>query len=301
MTETDQVRFHAGHVALVGRPNVGKSTLLNAAVGAHIAVVSPRPQTTRQRVLGVVTEDHWQIAFVDTPGLLSRPSHAMDRHMHRGVQATLDEVDMVCLVVEAMRLSDDDRFMVRQVQASGRPYSLVVNKIDLHKHREKLLPYLKTISELADFEQVHLVSAERQDGVRGWLQDLAKRLPVSPPLYDADTLTDRSERFLAGELVREQLMRQLRDEIPYATAVVTEKFELDGSLRRIAATIWVGQERHKGIVIGRGGERLKQVGTSARRAMETLFDGPVHLELWVKVRRDWVEDEAALRELGLNS
>lgn len=292
--------FRAGHVALVGRPNVGKSTLLNAAVGAHIAVVSPRPQTTRQRVLGVVTEDNWQIAFVDTPGLLSRPGHALDRHMHRGVQAVLDEVDMVCLVVEALRLTDDDRFVLKQVLASGRPVSLVVNKIDLHRQREKLLPFLKTISELADFEQVHLLSAERKDGIRVWLRDLARKLPISPILYDAETLTDRSERFLAGELVREQLMRQLRDEIPYATAVVTERFEQDGDLRRIGATIWVGREGHKGIVIGRGGERLKSVGTSARLAMEALFDGPVHLELWVKVRPDWVEDESALRELGLN-
>jgi len=298
---TEAKPFRAGHVALVGRPNVGKSTLLNAAVGAHIAVVSPRPQTTRQRVLGVVTEDNWQIAFVDTPGLLSRPSHAMDRHMHRGVQSTLDEVDMVCLVIEALKLTDDDRFVLKQAQASGRPVSLVVNKIDLHKQRERLLPFLKTVSELADFEQVHLVSAQRNSGIRDWLGGIGKQLPEREPLYDADTLTDRSERFLAGELVREQLMRQLRDEIPYATAVITEKFEMDGKLRRIAATIWVGRDGHKGIVIGRGGERLKSVGTSARMAMESLFDGPVHLELWVKVRPDWVEDESALRELGLNT
>ncbi len=297
---TEQTAFRAGHVALVGRPNVGKSTLLNAAVGAHIAVVSPRPQTTRQRVIGVVTEDHWQIAFVDTPGLLSRPGHAMDRHMHRGVQSTLDQVDLVCLVVEAMRLTDDDRFVLKQVQASGRPVALVINKIDLHKHREKLLPYLKTISELADFAQVHLVSAERNDGVHSWLNGLAKQLPEQPALYDADTLTDRSERFLAGELVREQLMRQLRDEIPYATAVMVEKFEIEGERRRIAATIWVGRDSHKGIVIGKGGERLKSVGTSARLAMQALFDGPVHLDLWVKVRPDWVEDESALRELGFD-
>lgn len=293
--------FRAGHVALVGRPNVGKSTLLNAAVGAHIAVVSPRPQTTRQRVLGVVTEESWQIAFVDTPGLLARPSHAMDRHMHRGVQSTLDEVDSVCLVIEALRLKDDDRFVLKQVQASGRPVSLVVNKIDLHKQRERLLPFLQKVSELADFEQVHLVSAQRSDGIQSWLNGLSKQLPERDPLYDAETLTDRSERFLAGELVREQLMRQLRDEIPYATAVIVEKFEVEGKMRHIAATIWVGRDGHKGIVIGRGGERLKSVGTSARLAMESLFDGPVNLELWVKVRPDWVEDESALRELGLNT
>ncbi|MCB1642156.1 MAG: GTPase Era [Xanthomonadales bacterium] len=291
--------FHAGHVALVGRPNVGKSTLLNAAVGAHIAIVSPRPQTTRQRTLGVVTGDDFQIAFVDTPGLSAQQGKALDRRMHGAVQAALEQVDLACLVIEAGRLEEGDRFVLAQVLRSQRPVSLVVNKIDRIQPRERLLPYLAEVSKLADFRSVHLVAANKRDGLKAWLSDLGQQLPVQPPLYDADTLTDRSERFLAAELVREQLMRQLHDEIPYGIAVITEAFEVADGMRRIQATIWVNRDSHKGIVIGQRGEQLKSVGSAARVAMEALFDGRVHLELWVKVRPQWADDEAALHELGL--
>jgi GTPase len=291
--------FHAGHVALVGRPNVGKSTLINAAVGAHIAIVSPRPQTTRQRTLGVVTTADWQIAFVDTPGLSPQRGKALERHMHGAVQAALEEVDLACLVVEAMRFDEADRFVLDQIRRSGRAMSLVVNKVDRIQPRSRLLPFLAQMGQLADFRAVHLLAARTGDGVAAWLDGTGKQLPEQAPLYDADTLTDRSERFLAAELVREQLMKQLREEVPYGVAVVTEGFEVEGELRRIQATVWVARDSHKGIVIGQRGEQLKAIGTAARMAMESLFGGRVHLEIWVKVRPLWADDEAALRELGV--
>lgn len=291
--------FRAGHVALVGRPNVGKSTLINAAVGAHIAIVSPRPQTTRQRTLGVVTSEEWQIAFVDTPGLSQQQGRALERRLHGAVQAALEQVDLVCLVIEAQRLEAADRFVLDQVQRSGRPVSLVVNKVDRVQPRSRLLPFLGEVGKLADFRAVHLLAARSGDGIAQWLEATGRLLPEQPPLYDADTLTDRSERFLAAELVREQLMRQLHDEIPFGVAVITEAFEVEEGMRRIRATIWVNRDSHKGIVIGQGGEQLKAIGSAARVAMESLFDGRVHLELWVKVRPRWAEDESALHELGL--
>jgi GTP-binding protein Era len=291
--------FRAGHVALIGRPNVGKSSLLNAFSGAHLGAVSPKPHTTRQLVLGVRTFDDAQIAFVDTPGLQrSRPSaihKAMDRALDRGMH-----VDMIVLVVEAGTFNAGDQAALDRAKASGRPIAVIVNKVDQIKNKSALLPYVDRLSKQHEFVAILLVSARKLVGIEDGLRRLAALLPTQEALYPADTLTDRSERFLAAEFVREQLMRQLGDEVPYACGVEIEGFSIEGTLRRIQATIWVERDGQKAIVIGEGGQQLKHIGTKARENMEALFDGRVHLELWVKVRADWTDNERALAQLGFD-
>lgn len=298
MSETQAYR--AGHAALVGRPNVGKSSLLNVFVGAHLGAVSNKPHTTRQSVIGVRTFEHAQIAFVDTPGMQQRRPTAVHRAMERAVEQAFVDVELIALVVEAGIWKGGDSDALARAQQSGRPIALLINKVDLVKDKQQLLPYIAKVAAKHDFVSVLLVGARKEQGTEEACRRLAGLLPERPALYDPDTLTDRSERFLAGELIREQLMRQLGAEVPYACAVEIEQFETEGNLRRMAATIWVEREGQKAIVIGDGGARLKQVGTAAREAMEALFGGRVHVEIWVKVRADWSDDERSLRQLGLN-
>lgn len=290
--------FRSGHVALVGRPNVGKSSLLNALVGERLCIVSPKPQTTRHRVLGVVTRADGQIGYLDTPGMHAGKGHALNRQLNRTAQATLTDADVCVLVIEALRYTGEDRAVANAVAAAGRPCLLAVNKIDTVKDKSALLPFVAERAAEHDYCGVFLVSARRRDGLDALQTAIIDALPAQAALYDADTLTDRSERFLAAELVREQLMRRLGQELPYATTVEIERFELEGRLRRIHAAIWVERDSQKAIVIGEKGERLREIGTQARLAMERLFDGKVYLELWVKVRAGWSDDERALRELG---
>lgn len=290
--------FRSGHVALVGRPNVGKSSLLNALVGQRLCIVSPKPQTTRHRILGVVTRPDGQIGYLDTPGLHGGGGSALNRQLNRTAQATLAGADVCVHVVEAGRWSAEDEAVGKALAGAGVPCLLAVNKIDLVKDKSTLLPWLAQFGDAAHLSGVFLVSARRRDGLDRLEAAIVQALPVQAPLYDDDTLTDRSERFLAAELVREQVMRQLGQELPYATTVEIEQFALEGRLRRIHAAIWVERDGQKAIVIGDKGARLKEIGTRARLAMEQLFDGKVHLELWVKVRRGWSDDERALRDLG---
>lgn len=290
--------FRSGHVALVGRPNVGKSSLLNALVGQRLCIVSPKPQTTRHRILGVVTRPDGQIGYLDTPGLHGGGGSALNRQLNRTAQATLAGADVCVHVVEAGRWSAEDEAVGKALAGAGVPCLLAVNKIDLVKDKSTLLPWLAQYGDAAHLSGVFLVSARRRDGLDRLEGAIVQALPVQAPLYDDDTLTDRSERFLAAELVREQVMRQLGQELPYATTVEIEQFALEGRLRRIHAAIWVERDGQKAIVIGDKGARLKEIGTRARLAMEQLFDGKVHLELWVKVRRGWSDDERALRDLG---
>lgn len=291
---------HFGHVALLGRPNVGKSSLLNAFVGAHLVAVSDKPHTTRQNLIGVRSFEHAQIAFVDTPGLQRRRPTAVHKSMDRALAQAVDQVDLLVLVVEAGRWLEADAAALERARSTAKPIALLINKIDLVQPRSALLPYIAQVSREHDFAAVLLVSARKRQGVEDACKRLAELLPKAAPGYDPDALTDRSERHLAGELVREQLMRQLGAEVPYACAVEIEAFEQEGRLRRIAATIWVEREGQKAIVIGEGGERLKRIGSLARAAIEGLLGGKVYLKLWVKVRADWSDDERALRQLGLD-
>jgi len=297
---TSESAFRAGYAALVGRPNVGKSSLLNVFVGAHLGAVSAKPHTTRQRLLGVRTFETAQIAFVDTPGIQRRRPTAVHKAMDRAVDQAVASVDLIALVIEAGSWKQGDAAALLHAQETGLPIALIINKIDLVKDKQQLLPFLAKVSKRHDFVAILLVGARRELGTEEACKRLAALLPEREPIFDADTLTDRSERQLASEMVREQLMRQLGEEVPYACAVEIEAFAMEPDLRRIAATIWVERQGQKAIVIGDGGERLKQIGTLARQEMEKLFDGRVHIELWVKVRADWSDDERVLKQMGFD-
>ncbi|MBS7458615.1 GTPase Era [Coralloluteibacterium stylophorae] len=288
----------AGLVAVVGRPNVGKSTLVNALVGAKVSIVSPRPQTTRHRLLGIATFQDGQILLVDTPGLHSDSRRAMNRYMNRAARGALAEVQAAMLVIEAGQWREEDEAAYQVLAEARVPCVLVINKTDKVKEKGSLLPFIAKVTGGREFAAVHPIAARRQDGLRPLVASVLAQLPESPPLYGEDEITDRSERFLAGELVREQLMLRLGEEVPYSTTVEIERFEEDGNLLRIGAVIWVERDGQKPIVIGKGGERLREIGSSARRAMEHLFGRKVFLETWCRVREGWSDDEAALKQFG---
>ena len=292
----------SGHVAVIGRPNVGKSTLTNALVGAKVSIVSPRPQTTRHRLLGIATFDNGQLLLVDTPGLHrdqgKSTATAMHRWMNRAARGALEGIDAAMLVVRAGQWDEADDFAYQALHHVGVPVVLVVNQVDRLKDKTALLPYLAKVSEGREFAGVHPISALKRKGLEPLVKDLLALLPEQPAMYAEDEITDKSQRFLAGELVREQLMRQLGEELPYATTVEIERFVVDGPLLRIGAVIWVERDGQKSIVIGKGGERLREIGTKARQQMERLFDSKVFLETWVRVREGWSDDEAALRTFG---
>jgi GTPase len=288
----------AGQVAVIGRPNVGKSTLVNALVGAKVSIVSPRPQTTRHRLLGIATFPEGQLLLVDTPGIHREQKRAMNRLMNRAARGALEGVDAALLVVRAGQWVDEDTLAYDALRGAGLPVILVVNQVDTVADKTKLLPYLAKVNEGRDFAGVHPVSALKRKGLEALVKNVLSQLPEQPALYAEDEITDKSQRFLAGELVREQLMRQLGEELPYATTVEIERFVEDGALLRIGAVIWVEREGQKKIVIGKGGERLREIGSKARQQMERLFGAKVFLETWVRVREGWSDDEAALRAFG---
>ncbi len=288
--------YRCGTVALVGRPNVGKSTLLNALVGQKLSITSRKPQTTRHRIRGVLTTPAAQFVFVDTPGFQTRHRGALNRLMNRGVKGALEEVDVAVLVAEAGRFGAEDRAVLKLVPPSVRLF-LVPNKID-RIDRDALVPWLRKAAAEADFAEIVPVSAQKRKGLDELLRALARYLPQQQPLYGEDDLTDRDERFFAAELVREKLFRLLGEELPYGASVAIDKFEEAGNLRRIYASIIVDKDSHKAMVIGAKGEKLKEIGSAARADMEKLFGGKVYLEVWVKVRRGWADSESALKSLG---
>jgi GTP-binding protein Era len=290
--------FRSGHVAVVGRPNVGKSTLVNALVGHKVSIVAPKPQTTRHRILGIATGEDRQIVLIDTPGLHSAEGRAMSRQLNRTARGALGEGDVVLLVAEAARWNDEDEVVLAAAIDSGRPVVLAMNKVDLVTDKGTLLPKIAELVRRHPFAAVVPVSARQRKGLDRLADELAGLLPEAGPLYDLDDLTDRSERFLVGELIREQVMRQLHAELPYAAAVVVDTFEAGPSLTRISASILVERDGQKGIVIGAGGARLKSIGTAARLSIERLLGTRVFLELAVRVRESWSDDEVALRQLG---
>lgn len=288
-------------MAIVGRPNVGKSTLLNALVGQKVSITSRKAQTTRHRITGVRTEGDTQFVFVDTPGFQTRHGSALHRTLNRTVVASLADVDVVLFVVEAGRFGLEDAKVLALLQGGamqGKPVLLVANKVDAVHRRSELLPWLKSMGERADFAEFVPLSAKKPADVERLLGIVRPYLPAQPWFYDPEHLTDRSERFLASEIVREKLFRLTGDELPYASTVLIDRFEEDGALRRIAATIVVERDAHKAMVIGEGGERIKRIGTEARHDLERLLDAKVHIELWVKVRSGWADSEEHLRSYG---
>lgn len=305
--EINEASHRCGSVAVIGRPNVGKSTLVNALVGAKVSIVSNRPQTTRHRLLGIATLEGGQLLLVDTPGLHREQgkykASAMSRVMNRTARGAVEDVDAALMVVEAGRWDEEDALVFNVLRDSGIPVVLAVNKVDRLKDKGALLPFLAQVSEGRDFSAIHPVSALKRKGLDALARDLLALVPLAPPMYAEDEITDRSQRFLAGELVREQLMRQLGDELPYATTVEIERFAVDtsqkqGELLRIGAVIWVEREGQKPIVIGKAGTRLRDIGSKARQQMERLFGCKVFLETWVRVREGWSDDEAALKAFG---
>jgi GTP-binding protein Era len=288
----------AGFIAIVGRPNVGKSTLLNKLVGQKVSITSRKAQTTRHRVLGIRTEPEVQFVFVDTPGFQVRHGGRLNTALNRSVRQTLADVDAVLMLVEAGRLNQGDR-QVMKLLPDDRPVLLVVNKQDELKERAAMLEYLQKVSAEHAFTEIVPVSAKHGTGLDELLKTLARHLPEGEALYGEDDVTDQTERVLAAELIREKLFRLCGDEIPYATAVVIDKFEEEGNLRRIFATILVDRDSQKAIVIGKGGEKLKAISTQARQDMEKAFDARVYLEVWVKVKGGWADDVKMLKSLGI--
>lgn len=290
--------MRSGNVAVVGRPNVGKSTLVNALVGFKVSITAAKPQTTRHRILGVATRENAQFVFIDTPGMHKSEGRAINRYLNRAAKNSLSEADVVVLVTEAARWLEEDQAALELAKEHGAPIVLVMNKIDRIDRAEKLLPLLQQRGALHDFAAIVPISAEKSRGLDALEHAIEPLLPEQEPEFEADDVTDRSERFLAGELVREQVVRQLRDELPHATSVEVESFERDGDLLRIHAVIYVERDGQKSIVIGQGGEQVKRIGIFARRELEAMFDTKVHLQLWVRVRAGWSDDERALRQLG---
>ncbi|MBV8876712.1 MAG: GTPase Era [Gammaproteobacteria bacterium] len=291
--------FRSGFAALVGRPNVGKSTLLNALVGVKLSIVTPRPQTTRHRILGVVTLPDAQIAFVDTPGLHLKASRALNKAMNRTASAALADADLVVLVVEALRFTSEDELALGRIVRAGRPAIAAVNKVDRVRPRARLLPYLAELGARHGFLAIVPVSALREENIADLRATIAAHLPHSPPLYPAGELTDRSLSFRIAESIREKLTLELNQEVPYGIAVEVERLTEEQGMLSVDAAIWVDREGQKPIVIGARGERLKRVGRAARLALNALLGRRLHLNLWVKVRANWADNTRALRELGL--
>lgn len=289
----------SGFAALVGRPNVGKSTLLNALVGQKLSIVTPRPQTTRHRILGISTLPGAQIAYVDTPGLHHHGRRALNKAMNRTAASALEDADLVVLVVEALRWTAEDDLALGRVLQSGRPAIAVVNKVDRVKPRERLLPFLGELAGRHAFLAIVPVSALKHDNLEDLRRSIAAHLPLSPPLFPDNEFTDRGLPFRIAEAIREKLTLELNQEVPYGIAVEVEQLnEEDGQLV-VDAAVWVDREGQKPIVIGARGERLKRVGRSARLALNEMLARRVHLNLWVKVRENWADNARTLRELGL--
>ncbi|MCP1172931.1 GTPase Era [Ralstonia chuxiongensis] len=292
--------FRCGMVAIVGRPNVGKSTLMNALVGQKVSITSRKAQTTRHRITGIQTTDDAQFVFVDTPGFQTRHATALNRSLNRAVTSTLTSVDAVLFVVEAGRYGPDDE-KVLSLLPRETPVILIVNKVDrldAYTRAEMVAVFLQDMAQVFPFAEIVPMSAKNRDDIDRLLGIVRPYLPEGEPMYDPEALTDRSERFLAAEIVREKVFRWTGDELPYSSTVVVDKFETEGRLRRVFVTILVDRDAHKAMIIGAKGAKLKQISTEARMDMEKLFDGKVYLEVWIKVKSGWADNEAGLRAYG---
>ena len=299
MTAPESSEFRSGFAALVGRPNVGKSTLLNALVGEKLSIVTPRPQTTRHRILGVVTLPHAQIAFVDTPGLHVKATRALNKAMNRTAAAALEDADLVVLVLEALRWTSEDELVLGRIVRAAKPAIAAVNKIDRVRPRERLLPYLAELGARHSFLASVPVSALRSGNIADLRDTIAAHLPRGPALFPQGELSDRGESFRIAETIREKLTLELNQEVPYGIAVEVERMNEEEGVLTVDAAIWVDREGQKPIVIGARGERLKRVGRAARLALNEMLGRRLHLNLWVKVRENWADNARALRELGV--
>lgn len=287
-----------GFVAIVGRPNVGKSTLLNKILGQKISITSKRPQTTRHRILGIKTEKDTQIIYLDTPGLHKNSGNEMNRIMNRTAKQSLAEVDVIVFVVEGTHFNEEDEMVLEQIKRQKIPAILVVNKLDKIKNKDELLPFIAEHSQEKVFSHIIPLSAKTGQSIDQLETEIEKLMPEGHAFFPEEQITDKSERFLAAELVREKLMRSLGQELPYALTVEIEKFTKENKGLHIAALIWVEREGQKAIVIGKKGAKLKEIGTQARQDMERLFGEKIFLELWVRVKSGWSDDIRALRSLG---
>ncbi len=289
--------FRCGYIAIVGRPNVGKSTLLNHLIGQKISITSRKAQTTRHRITGIFTDAHSQFVFVDTPGFQTQFKNALNRGMNRTVSGVLRDVSVVLFVVEARHFDERDR-QVMNLLPEGLPAILVINKVDYLADKKELLPFIEKISKEREFAAIVPVSARKDKQLDTLLDAIRPYLTEGPAIYAEDEITDRSERFLAAELLREKVFRFTGEELPYSASVVIEQFEQEGRLRRIHAAILVDKEAHKSMLIGKDGAKLKEIATQARLDLEKMFDGKVFLEVFVKVRSGWADDERVLKSLG---
>lgn len=289
---------HSGLCALVGRPNVGKSTLLNALMGEKVSIVTRKPQTTRHRILGVLNRADAQAVLVDTPGLHETGKRALNRQLNRAALGALEDIDVVVFMVRGTEWQDADQRVLERLEGVEAPVILAISQVDRVRDKRQLLPHMEWLSSLREFDAVVPLSATRGENLEALEQEVIQRLPAGPPLFPAEQMTDRDLGFRLGELVREQLMLNLGEELPYTTSVQLERLEREAGMTRVAAVVWVESEGQKPIVIGQGGERLKKIGRSARLQMEHMLGERVHLELWTKVKERWTNDRQALRELG---
>ena len=289
--------FRCGYIAIVGRPNVGKSTLMNALIGAKVSITSRKAQTTRHRITGIQTSERAQFVYVDTPGFQTRHANALNKKLNRTVTDTLTASDVILFVVEAGTWGQADQ-QVLDLIPRNVPCILVINKSDRVKDKKALMPFAQQVASLFPFAAVVPVSAQLRFQLQYLQEEIEQRLPENDPVFDADDITDRSEKFLAAEIVREKVFRFVGEELPYTSTVLIEKFEQEGNLRRVFAAILVERDSHKAMLIGQKGARLKEISTQSRLDMERLFGGPVYLEIWVKVKSGWADNEAGLRAYG---
>lgn len=298
MTSSDsRDEFRCGYIAIVGRPNVGKSTLMNALIGAKVSITSRKAQTTRHRITGIQTTEQAQYIYVDTPGFQTRHSNALNKTLNRTVTTTLTAADVILFVIESGTFGPADK-QVLDLLPKNVPCILIINKADRTKDKAIMMPFAQKVAAEYDFASIIPVSAKLRFQLDVLESEIRKFLPVNPPMFDEDDITDRSERFLASEIVREKVFRYVGDELPYTSTVVIEKFEQEGNLRRVFAAILVERDSHKAMVIGQKGAKLKEISTQSRLDMEKLFGGPVYLEIWIKVKSGWADNEAGLRAYG---
>ena len=290
--------YRSGYVAIIGRPNVGKSTLLNYILGFHLSITSKKPQTTQHRLLGIKTTASAQAVYIDTPGLHQKYKGAIHRYMNKEAINTLQDVDVIVFVVDGVKLTQEDEYALDLLAGCNQPIILAVNKIDKIGNKEILLPFIEKLSKRLNFSHILPVSAAKGKNIAQLEQHIEQHLHLSPPYFPQEQITDKSDRFLAAELIREKLMRLLGQEVPYAVAVEVEAFEEEPAIIKIAAIIWVERSNQKSIIIGNKGQQLKEVGKQARISMERLYDKKVFLKLWVKVKDGWSDDERALKSLG---
>jgi GTP-binding protein Era len=288
----------SGFIAIVGRPNVGKSTLLNSFLGSHLSITSPKPQTTRQQIQGIITHDNTQLIFVDTPGLHRDSKKKLNQYMNQAASKALIDVDVVLFLVEVLKFTDEDESVLNKLKSVNAPVILVINKVDTVKDKEKILPYILKLQALFNFAQVIPISAEKGLQCDVLKNQIIQYIPEGPFYYPVESKTNRSPGFHVSEMIREQVMLQLGDELPYATTVSVDTWEDQPKIVKIGATIWAERDSQKAIIIGDNGDRIKRIGTIARRSIESFVGKQVFLELWVKVKENWSDDNKSLEHLG---